>query len=48
MTLATILLIIALLLFTVDAIGVNGSMSRVNLQSAGLAFLAAAFLVPMV
>jgi hypothetical protein len=45
MTLSTIFLIIAIILFIVDAIGVA---SRINLQSAGLAFLAAAMLVPMV
>lgn len=45
MTLVAILLIIALILFVASAFGVP---SRVNLQSAGLAFLAAAMLVPMV
>jgi len=45
MTLATILLIIALILFIVDSIGVA---SRINLQSAGLALCVAAVLVPMV
>jgi len=45
MTLSTIFLITALILFVVDAIGVA---SRINLQSAGLAFLAAAMIVPMV
>jgi hypothetical protein len=45
MSLAAIFLIIALILFIVDAIGVA---SRINLQSAGLAFIAAAMLVPMV
>jgi hypothetical protein len=42
MTLATILLIIALILFIVDAI-----LSR-SLQSAGLAFVAAAMLAPLI
>ena len=45
MTLSAILLIIALILFVVDAIGVA---SRVGLQSLGLAFVAAAMLVPLV
>lgn len=45
MTLAAIFLIIALILFIVDAIGVA---SRINLTAAGLAFVAAAMLVPMV
>lgn len=45
MNITTIFLIIALILFIVDSIGVA---SRVNLQSAGLAFCVAAVLVPMV
>lgn len=45
MTIAVVLLIIALILFIVDAIGVA---SRINLTAAGLAFVAAAMLVPMV
>jgi hypothetical protein len=43
--LATILLIIALILFIVDAVGVA---SRINLTAAGLAFVAAALLVPTI
>lgn len=42
MAIATILLVLALILFVVDAIGVA---SRVNLQSAGLAALVLAMLV---
>jgi hypothetical protein len=45
MTLPAILLIIAIILFIVSAVGVS---SRINLQSAGLAFMAAAFLAPIV
>jgi hypothetical protein len=45
MTLAVLLLIISLILFIVSSANVA---SRINLQSAGLAFLAAAMLVPMV
>jgi hypothetical protein len=45
MTIATIFLIVALILFIVDAIGVA---SRINLQSAGLACCVVAVLVPMV
>lgn len=41
--LVTILLLIALVLFIVDAVGVS---SRINLTAAGLAFVAAALLVP--
>jgi len=44
-TLEAIFLLVALILFIVDAVGVA---SRINLQSAGLAFVAAALLVPMV
>lgn len=40
--LATVFLLIALVLFIVDAIGVS---ARVNLQSAGLAFAVGALLV---
>lgn len=45
MTLTAILLTIAIVLFIASAAGVS---SRVNLQSAGLAFMAAAFLAPIV
>ncbi len=44
MTIATLLLIAALILFVIDAFGVA---SRVNLQSAGLACCVLAFLAPM-
>jgi hypothetical protein len=44
MSIATIFLVIALILFVVDAIGVA---SRVSLQSVGLAFVAAAMLAPL-
>jgi hypothetical protein len=43
MTIATLLLLIALVLFVIAAIGVP---SRVNLTAAGLAFMVAAMLVP--
>ena len=42
MTITVLLLIAALILFVLSALGVGG---RVNLQSAGLACFAAAFLV---
>ena len=45
MTIIAIFLIIAIILFIISALGVP---SRVNLQSAGLAFVAAAMLVPLV
>lgn len=45
MSIIAIFLIIAIILFIVSALGVP---SRVNLQSAGLAFVAAAMLVPLV
>lgn len=44
MTIPTLLLIIALILFVLAAIPVS---SRVNLTAAGLAFATAAVLVPM-
>jgi hypothetical protein len=44
MTIATIFLVIALILFILAAIPVP---SRVNLTAAGLAFLVAAMLVPV-
>jgi hypothetical protein len=43
MTIATLLLIIALVVFIVAAIG---GFTRANLTAVGLAFLAAAMLVP--
>lgn len=42
MAIATIFLIIALICFIVDAVGIG---SRVNLQSAGLAFVVGSMLV---
>lgn len=44
MTIATLFLLIALILFVIAAIGVS---TRFNLIAAGLAFATAAFLVPM-
>ncbi len=44
MTIATILLLAALILFVIDAFGVA---SRVNLQSAGLACVVGAMLAPL-
>lgn len=43
MTIATLFLFVALVLFILSAAGVG---SRINLTAAGLAFLAAAMLVP--
>jgi len=45
MTIATLLLLAALILFVISAFGVA---SRINLQSAGLACLAASLLAPLV
>lgn len=42
MTIATLCLIIALILFVADAVGVS---TRINLTAAGLAFVVAAMLV---
>ena len=44
MSIAVVFMLIALILFVVAAVGVS---SRINLLAAGLAFAAAAFLVPM-
>jgi hypothetical protein len=43
MTVSVVLLIIALVLFILAAVGVNGG--RINLVAAGLAFLAGSMLV---